>query len=449
MGKNNLGLVHGITDRTGRLLWGQRASGATHEATVLREVLGENNLGLVWGIIDSRSRVLIGVTSDGVLIGSGVSSKSRIELMITTGQSLAEGAGAAITTTAPYAGGEALRFVNGPVGKQNEVTGPGTVNLAEQTNETISTGCARRILANHPDLTALMAGQAWGGKTIAEISLAGGFGVYEKIQDQMTLAAAMSRGAVARAVKMINGEADGLLSNTVFDLDLENYRHQFAIDAAERLGQTEVPLLITCQTSSVAGYKGGSIALRDSFTTPFLQLRAALTNSRIILVGPKYQYTYIDHSHIDSLSTRLHGEKYGQVWRQVLINKEQWLPTHAKSVTLDNDAIVIDLHSPVNMPIEIDTVAVTNPGNYGFNLLDSGAVTIGSVSQTGDYQITVECSGNVPGGSRLSYAFHNGTAGTSGWNTGARGCVRDSDPTQSIYTSAAMPNWLCAFQTDF
>jgi len=453
LGKNNLGIVHGVKNRLGRLLWGQRASGTTYEGTVLREVTGDNNLGLVWGIvarsITNKLRVLIGVTADGTLVGASVEARSRVELLTTTGQSLAEGAGAAITTTAPYTGGEALKFANGPVGKQSEVTGPGIVALAEQTNETITTGMVRRILAANPDRTLLGMGQAWGGETIEEISLGGGSGVYEKIQDQIDLAAAQSRGAVARVVNMINGEANGLLSSTDFHLKLEAYRQQFAIDCAERLGQTEVPYLFTCQTSSVAGYKGGSIALRDSFTTPFLQLRAALTNPLIVLVGPKYQYTYLDHSHIDSLSTRLHGEKYGQVYRHVITDQRQWLPVHASNVLRDNDAIVLTLHSPVGMPIEVDTVSVTDPGDLGFNLLDAGGVTIGSVTQTGDFEVTVECSGNVPEGSRLSYAFHNGTAGTSGWNTGARGCIRDSDPTRSIFTNAAMPNWLCAFQANF
>ena len=453
LGENNLGIVHGIKNRLGRLLWGQRANGSTFEGTVLREVVGENNLGLVWGIVarsvSNKLRVLIGVTADGVLVGANVEAKSRVELLTTSGQSLAEGAGAAITTTAPYTAGEALRFANGPVGKQGEVTGPGIVALAEQTNETISTGCARRILADHPDRTLLMMGQAWGGKTIAEISLGAPDGVYEKIQAQLDLAAALPQGAIARVVNLILGEADGLISNTTYDADLEVYRRQFAKDVAERLGQTEIPYLFTCQTSSVAGYKGGSIALRDTFTTPFLQLKAALTNPRIILVGPKYQYTYLDHSHINSLSTRLHGEKYGQVYRHVLADNRQWLPVHASNVVRDNDAIVLTIHSPVGMAIEIDDVAVTDPGNLGFNLLDAGGVTIGSVTQTGDFEVTVECSGNVPDGSRLSYAFHNGAASTSGWNTGARGCVRDSDQTRSIYTSAAMPNWLCAFQADF
>lgn len=452
MGPNNLGLLYGVKIGNS-VLFGQRPSGTTYMGTVLLEVTGENNLGVVWGIAaqssDGKLRLLIGITSDGVIVGADVESRSRIELLITTGQSLAEGAGTAITTTAPYTGGEALKFANGPVGKQSEVTGPGLVALAEQTNESIATGCARRILAEHPDRTLLMAGQAWGGKTLAEISLGAPDGVYEKIQDQMDLAAAQSRGAVARVVNMIEGEADGLISNTTYDRDLEAYRQQFAIDCAERLGQTEIPYLFTCQTSSVAGYKGGSIALRDSFTTPFLQLRAALTNPLIVLVGPKYQYTYLDHSHIDSLSTRLHGEKYGQVYRHVITDQRQWLPVHASNVVRDNDSIVLTLHSPVSMPVEIDDVAVTDPGDYGFNLLDAGGVTIGSVTQTGDYEVTVECSGNVPDGSRLSYAFHNGTSGTSGWDTGARGCIRDSDPTRSIYTNAAMPNWLCAFQTNF
>lgn len=491
LGENSLGLVVAASDSKNRLLSGMRPSGTVYEAHVVREVLGPNSLDVVealrdadgrifWGVkrnggyiagglvhdplhennldligdvvVDADNRVLWAMTSDGTTIGYAASAGffRRKEFFQLTGQSLAEGgANAAITVAAPYVAGEALRFENGPVGKQSEVIGPGLEHLAEEVNETICTGMARRILADHPELSLLMAGQAWGGKTIAEISLGAADGIYEKVQAQMDLAAALPGGAVIRAFGMINGEADGLIQNTNFDKDLETFRRQYALDAMTRLRQTEIPLLMTCQTSSVSGYKGDWAAARDSFPTPFLQLQAALTNPYIVLVGPKYQYTYVDHSHIDALSTRLHGEKYGQVRRHLFLDRRTWLPVHASSITRDNDAIILNLHSPVGMPIEVDTVSVLNPGNLGFNLLDAGSVTIGSVTQTGDFQITVECSANVPDASRLSYAFHNGTNPTSGWETGARGCIRDSDPTLSIYTDAAMPNWLCAFQHNF
>lgn len=489
LGENSLGIAHGITDNKNRLLWGQRPSGTTYEGQVVREVLGENNLDLLSGTIDANGRILhgirrsggffaaglandplydnnldlvgnvvvdaddrviFGLRSDGSLLAYVATVNTRWEMFPLTGQSLAEGgANAAITTTPPYDAEVAAKFSNGPVGKQAEVIGPGLVALAEQVNETISTGMARRVLGDHPDIRLLMAGQAWGGKTIAEISLGAADGIYEKILAQMDVAAALAPGAVIRAVGMINGEADGIISTPDFDAALESYRRQFTSDVADRLAQVEVPFLMTCQTSAVAGYRGGSIALRDSFLTPFAQLRAGLTYPNIVLVGPKYHLVYIDHAHIDALSTRLWGEKYGQVWRHLFLNNQSWLPVHAKNVTRDNDAIVLDLHSPVGMPIEIDNISVTDPGDLGFNLLDAAGVAINSVTQTGDFQITVECSGNVPNGSRLSYAFHNGIAGTSGWNTGARGCIRDSDATRSIYTGTVMPNWLCAFQTNF
>lgn len=447
-GDTSMDMAWAVTFSTGALGLGVDRLGRTHLSGAVFEQLGANDLGLVWGVVDATGRVLLGVNADGS-VNVGTTFGARVEMIPSTGQSLTEGgANAAVTTNPPYSAGQALKFENGPIGKQGEVIGPELVPLAEEINETLSTGMARRLLADHPDRVVLMAGQAWGGKTLAEISLGAADGIYEKIQVQMDLAAAMPQGAVIRAVPMIHGEADGLISNATYDTDLEVFRRQFARDAMLRLGQTEIPNLLMCQTSSVSGYRNNTAA-RDGFTTPFLQLRAALTNPRIILVGPKYQLTYVDHSHIDALSTRLWGEKYGQVWRHVFVDRQVWLPVHAKEVTRDNDAIILNLHSPVGMAIEIDDTAVTDPGNYGFNLLDAGGVTISTVTQTGDFEITVECSGNIPDASRLSYAFHNGIYTTSGRETGARGCIRDSDPTLSIYTAAAMPNWLCAFQHIF
>lgn len=486
---NNLGLVTGIVDAGGRVLWGQRPSGTVYEGGFVRSVFSANNLDMVGEVmtdaegrvlsgttakggayvagllceplgensldavgdvyVDADGRVVFGVTSGGQIIGLGVLDRQgRLEMIIVTGQSLAEGgANLAITTVPPYPDGEALKFANGPVGKQAEIIGPGLVALAEQTNETVSTGIARRVLADHPDMAVLLAGQAWGGRTLAEISLAGGLGIYEAIQAQMDTAAAHPSGAVIRACVLIHGEADGIISNTTYDIGLKAYQRQFARDAMTRTGQAEIPVLLTCQTSSAAGYRG-NVATRDSFTTPFLQLKASVDHPEIVLIGPKYHLTYIDHAHIDALSTRLWGEKFGQVWRQVCIEKRHWRPLSPATIAVDGSDVIIDLHVPFG-PVVADTSAVTDPGNLGFNLMDAAGATITSVTITGDSQITVSLSAPPVPGWRLSYAFHNGTAGFSGWDSGARGCIRDSDPTLSIYSGQPMPNWLVAFQHTF
>lgn len=451
LGDNSLDLLgEAITDADGRVLSGTTRTGGAYTAGLLCEPLGENSLDAVGDVyVDADDRVVFGVTSSGRLIGAIVADqRGRVEMIIVTGQSLAEGgANLAITTVPPYPDGDALKFANGPVGKQAEIIGPGFVPLAEQTNETVSTGIARRVLADHPDMSLLLAGQAWGGKTLAEISLGGGLGIYEAIQSQMDAAAARPSGAVIRACALIHGEADGITSNTTYDIGLRDYQRQFARDAMTRTGQAEIPVLLTCQTSSAAGYRG-NVATRDSFTTPFLQLKASVDHPEIVLIGPKYHLTYIDHAHIDALSTRLWGEKFGQVWRQVCIEKRHWRPLSPATITVDGSDVIIDLHVPFG-PVVVDTSAVTDPGNLGFNLMDAGGATITSVTITGDSQITVSLSAPPVPGWRLSYAFHNGTAGFSGWDSGARGCIRDSDPTLSIYSGQPMPNWLVAFQHTF
>lgn len=491
LGDNNLDLVHGATDQEGNLLWGQTPDATTYEGEFVRERMPENNLGLVGGYVDQDDNVLMGPTRtggaiiagmsieplsennldlvgpcvifEGDTLGFGINSRGRIvgeesryarlrrEIIAFIGQSNVIGQGVAITTTPPYDDGAALKFPGGPVGAQAEVINTARlVDLAEDVTETMACGFARRMLGGNPDRGILALGQGWGGMTIEAVGPGGATGTYERVMAQVDVAAALPHGAVCRALVLVNGEADGLNSNPNFHTDQERLRGQFARDVMARTGQVEEPLLMTFQTSSVAGYKGESIALRDTFTTPFLQLKAALENPKIILVGPMYAATYADQSHVvpESMRTIL-GEKAGQVWRLVFVERMQWLPLHVTNIAADNDAIVIDFRSPLGMALEIDTVAVTDPGHLGFNLLDAGGVAISSVTQTGDHQVTIECSGNVPSGSRLSYAFHNGTNDTSGWNTGARGCIRDTDPTLSLYTGQPMRNWLCAFQHRF
>ncbi|WP_411034542.1 hypothetical protein [Shinella sp. BYT-45] len=480
LGSNNLGLIWGIVGDDGKVPLGVRSDGSLIGALALQDVgavVWEAG-GNLYGLLGTQE---VQLTSTGKydlprVVGEHVhfrstrrrdvsmtyrvaynnpgklevfyASRKANEASFTIGQSLAEGGDVAITTTPPFPS-NALKFANGPVGKQSEVlTGP-LVPLAEAVNETISTGMARNILADELDRTLVMAGQAWGGKTYAELKKGAADGVYEKVIAQAVYLAGLPGGAHCRAVNVIHGEADGLISNVNYDADLREWLDDLNEDIRGALDQSDRIVMLTCQTSSAAGYR--SIGVRDTFTTPFLQLKASEENDDIFLVGPKYHLTYLDHSHIDAASTRLWGEYYGKVYRRVVIEGEDWRPLSPATITVDGSDVVIDCHVPV-APIVIDTTAVTDPGNLGFNLLDAGGATITGVSVTGPAQITVALSAPPQTGWRLSYAFHNGAASAgsnSGPTTGCRGCIRDSDPTLSAYTVAPLRNWLVAFQHIF
>ncbi|PTX36972.1 hypothetical protein IQ03_05277 [Gemmobacter caeni] len=376
-------------------------------------------------------------------------ASSAVYWMIpTTGQSLAEGAANAAITTTPVAPGVALKLgTSNTIGSATQTLGTSLTDLREAVYETISSGAARKLVSKGlPSVRRLIyAGQAWGGKEIEEIWQGGSTGVFEKVIAQVQAAHAATKGSlIVPAVDLVEGEADGLTSDANYHEDLETLRLQYQTAIRAITGQRDPVMLLTCQTSSVSGYRD-TFAQRQTFRTPFLQALAAQTSPLIKLVCPKYFMDYVDHSHIDALSERLLGEYYGKVQYRTLVEGLDWRPVQVTGIVIDNDAIVLDYHAPVGA-LALDTTLVSDPGNYGFQMHLAGGVNIATVTQTGDRQITLPCTGNVPSGALLSYAHYNGTYGTSGRLTGARGCVRDSDADPSTWTGLPLHNYALSFE---
>lgn len=372
------------------------------------------------------------------------------ELVIGWGQSLMQGgANAAETTTPPYPN-SAFRFLNGPIGSNDETLGTTLEPLREEVYETICTSFARAMLDAAQDRKLIMAGQAWGGMQIEEMAPGGSTGVYEKILAQVEAAAALQGGAHCRAILVIHGEADGLTSDLDYDIDLRQLLDAFNADIKARLKQTDDLVMLFCQTSSNRYYDG--VVTADNFTTPLAQLTASEDNDDMFLVGPKYWLTYNNggnDSHIDAPSVKNLGDKYRQVYHLVIDRGIDWRPVSPVAVSVAGNDVVIDFYSPIGRDLQFDTVNVTDPGDYGFNLLDAGGATITGVALTGTQQVTVTLSAPPMAGWRLSYAFHNGTDGYSGPTAGARGCLRDDDPLIGLYTGDPLHNWCVAFNHNF
>ncbi|MBE0441414.1 hypothetical protein EI164_04955 [Psychrobacter sp. FME13] len=376
-------------------------------------------------------------------------NKRKYEQVITTGQSLAQGgANVAITTTAPYPD-NAFKFTNSPIGSNSESVTPYIKPLAEAVRETISTGFAKKLLSVAIDRTLLMSGQAWGGKSYAQIKKGGESGVYEKIIKQAQYAANLDGGSNVHAVFMIHGEQDGAEGNTSYDANLRELLNDYNADIKAVNGQTDNVVMLLCQVSSMSGYK--TEATRSTFVTPFLQLKATQDNDDMFLVCPKYFFDYVDHAHINAEATRTLGEYYAKVYRQAVIEGKPWKPLQPNNITSVASTIVIDFDVP-KPPLVIDTVKVLEGADNlhkGFVLKNSGAVTITDVAKTGDAQVTITLSTPVPTGAILTYAFDNGTYQKTGREQGARGNIRDSDNTLSAYTSQPLQNWCVTFKHNF
>lgn len=377
-------------------------------------------------------------------------TNNRYEQVVITGQSLAQGgANAAITTTAPYPD-DAFKFANGPVGSNTEVIVPTITALSESVNETIATSFAKKLLSQKRDRTLLMSGQAHGGYDYSKLKKNGTSAVYQQCIEQVKYGSYLGGGNHVRAILLIHGEADGNQGNQNYDKNLREWLDDYNADIKAATGQVDNIVMLTCQTSSASGYKDASA--RDSFVTPFLQLKASQDNHDIILVTPKYFMTYKDYAHIDAPSTRLLGEYYAKVYRHAVLSGNKWQPLQPKNITRAGNKIMIDFIVP-KPPIVFDTTKVAeNASNTqkGFVLKNAGSATITDVSITSPTQITITASDNIPDGAVLSYAFDNGVKGKAGAVDGARGNVRDSDDNElSTYTNEPLYNWLVIFKHTF
>jgi hypothetical protein len=100
-------------------------------------------------------------------------------------------------------------------------------------------------------------------------------------------------------------------------------------------------------------------------------------------------------------------------------------------------------------PLVLDTIHVTNPGQYGFSLVTATGIEIGlrSVSVSSADTVTIVARRPVPVGAKLRYAFKGGVSGSK---TGPRGNLRDSQGDTLVFDPTGinkrMDNWCVIFE---
>jgi hypothetical protein len=228
---------------------------------------------------------------------------------------------------------------------------------------------------------------------------------------------------VVRGVFITHGETDALNDNPTYDADLVEWQADYQADVQAITGQTEpVPMFIS-QLSSWWDLGNDSLALQ--------QLSAAVeSEGAIVMVCPKYMFTYHDGVHLTGEGYRWLGEYYAKAYRRVILEGRRWEPVRPKRVTRSGAVVTAKFHVPVR-PLVLDTTRVSDPGDYGFSYTSDGTpVAISSVQIVGPSTVQITL-GSTPAGAvqKLGYAFASGAS--SGPTTGYRGCLRDSDPTES------------------
>jgi hypothetical protein len=200
---------------------------------------------------------------------------------------------------------------------------------------------------------------------------------------------------------------------------------------------------------------------------------------RIYLIGNKYHLTTADGLHLIPHASRAHGEEFGKAVKAILYDRTDYQPLQPSNVYFSDSSgatngntrsqyVVVEfLSHPTNkLPLVLDRNRIESPAvhRHGFEYIDfpagsndaqsPGATTIASVASLNiDNTRLLLTLSAVPDATatrkQIRYAFSNyGQASDSvvfGFQvSGARGTVRDSDPSRSI-NGYELFNWCVSF----
>ncbi len=230
------------------------------------------------------------------------------------------------------------------------------------------------------------------------------------------------------AIILTHGECDA--SNAGYEAGL----HQLWLDYNEDLkaitGQTpDIPLLISQQSTITTASGGSAVAVwRLGVDYP----------GEAYCVGPKYQYQYAgDNLHMEASGYRRLGEKYAEVFDQVVNQGVFWKPVQPNSAVLSGTQIIVTFDVP-NPPLNWDEninpphqeVHTAWRNGRGFEVKDStGELTILCTEIVSDDTVVISLEAE-PTGSNLMVRYaltQDGTGIQGGTDLGMHGQLRDSD----------------------
>ncbi len=279
------------------------------------------------------------------------------------------------------------------------------------------------------------------------------------VQAGLTLARAQGKSYAVRGVTLIHGESDHygyediypMASSTGAAGAVRNYAD--ALLELQRDYEREVRA-ISGQTVAVPLY----VAQMHSWSTDGNHMTSAVTLDQyeahkrapgnVILVGPTYMIPFAnDGIHFTNHGNRRLGEYFAKAYAKTALTGTAWEPLRPLRVTRSGASISVKFMVPAP-PLVLDTGAVTNPGNYGFEYSDQGASatpTIVAVALESADTVRITLSAEPLNTARtLRYAYTRPTAPGVGPTLGVRGNLRDSDATPSLY-GYALQNWSVTF----
>lgn len=345
--------------------------------------------------------------------------------------------------TGTESGSSALVQLDASVNSRNvEVPGPGVANqfayLSERQN------LSQRTLVSH---------SGRGGYAIRQLDKTGtGSGPTQPYQlavnqanTYRVLANSNGRTFGTAAMVWVQGETD--ISQGTDVSEYISRLLQLRLDYAADTGQ-EPPVLFT--------YQVASHTRRTPNHAPDIgiaQWQLSRDHDDVVLVCPMYQFDYVsDGVHLPAHESRRMGCYFGKAIHQTLVLGRKFRPLEPVSIVRQGAVINVDYFVPV-LPLVLDTAAVSDPGQYGFEVFSSSGekLPISSVSVEGA-RVRIVMAAVPSGPVDVGYAIGSELTGANaGRTTGARGCLRDSDPTVSWATDVSgarykLYNWSVMFK---
>lgn len=266
----------------------------------------------------------------------------------------------------------------------------------------------------------------------------------KQVADAKTIATAAGKSYAVRIVTAIHGESDDFgyaVGTPEFPLDgsdgsfrsltsygdaLLEWQRDYEAGIKAITGQTiPVPLLI----SQFSGWN-------DAPTSAVTQLQYdahVRSNGKVVLVTPGYILDWAsDCRHYTATGERQLGEYFAKAYARIVLEGRRWEPVRPKTVAIAGAVITAKYHVPAP-PLVLDTQRVTNPGDFGFEVVDAAGarLPIASVVVSGPDTVAITLAAPPTGKVHLRYAFTHPPNTCTGRLAGARGNLRDSDTTPS------------------
>lgn len=433
---------------------------------------------LDWAMTDSQDRVFAyldqsgRVVFPGGIVGGGADGKAAptvrrdrfyesfpadLNHFVMNGQSLSIRGGATLAVTdandVAFSGGVILR---------EEETGNTLVSLADtlpdsavlwnavQQLKFLIAGDA--IYSADPDLgdyRVLMSSHGVSGAAIATLVKGGSNGAYEDlmfgVDEARRLSVAAGEVPAVQALGWMQGESNATGTTAAYLSAFQAMLADYRADIPVKTGQiSPIPVFVYQLSSEQESYTPGPTLRPANVSQAFFE--ASNSDPNVLIATPMYWVPHSDKVHFNQSYAPQLGMHWGKAFYKRVVRGEKWRPLEPRRVTKISARVLVVAFNVPEGPLVFDTVTVTNPGDYGFKVEDdSGFVTVTEVQIVRD-AVRITLAADLVTNPKVSYA-HYGVSGNGGGPiTGARGCLRDSDPTVGVNGYEQLWNWAVSFK---